>query len=157
MSALDVENKLMPDGQTLTVSKESGHRVEWVTEENYMFRLSEFSEQLTHWLQQDGTAITFRHPHVWHVPVYTSHWHVSICVLNHGVCLTYERIICMFLSSVIEPAVYAPDVQHFVRHRLQDLSVSRQRSRLSWGIPVPNDDTQTVRTRAPIHGNRSHT
>ena len=73
VSALDVEKKLMPDGQTLTVSKESGHRVEWVTEENYMFRLSEFSEQLTHWLQQDGTAITFRHPHVWHVPVYTSH------------------------------------------------------------------------------------
>jgi methionyl-tRNA synthetase len=27
---------------------------------------------------------------------------------------------------------------------LQDLSVSRKRDRLDWGIPVPGDDTQTV-------------
>lgn len=27
---------------------------------------------------------------------------------------------------------------------LSDLSISRDRKRLQWGIPVPDDDTQTV-------------
>lgn len=31
-----------------------------------------------------------------------------------------------------------------VERGLEDLSVSRPRDRLSWGIPVPNDDTQTI-------------
>jgi len=36
------------------VSKESGHPVEWTTEDNYVFRLSEFSQPLTEWLDKRG-------------------------------------------------------------------------------------------------------
>jgi len=34
----------------LLVSKESGHPVEWASEENYVFRLTEFKERLKKWL-----------------------------------------------------------------------------------------------------------
>lgn len=33
------------------VSIESGHRLEWTEETNYMFRLSAFKTQLQHWLK----------------------------------------------------------------------------------------------------------
>ena len=50
------------------------------------------------------------------------------------------------LSSL---AVYPPKfhnmVRQWVQDGLQDLSVSRQRDRLQWGIPVPGDSSQTVR------------
>ena len=29
---------------------ETGHTVEWSSEENYMFKLSEFQEKLLHWI-----------------------------------------------------------------------------------------------------------
>lgn len=35
---------------------------------------------------------------------------------------------------------------------LQDLSVSRIRSRLSWGIPVPGDSSQTVGNHILVQG-----
>jgi hypothetical protein len=38
----------------LQVSKESGHVVEWTKEENYLFRLSQFAEPLTTWLNKKG-------------------------------------------------------------------------------------------------------
>jgi len=37
------------------VSKESGHPVEWTVEDNYLFRLSEFSQPLTDWLDKQGS------------------------------------------------------------------------------------------------------
>ena len=37
-------------------------------------------------------------------------------------------------------------VRKWITEGLPDLSVSRQRDRLSWGIPVPNDPTHTVST-----------
>ena len=42
-----------PDGSSYKVSAESGHRVEWTQEENFLFRLSAFQEDLLHWLK-DG-------------------------------------------------------------------------------------------------------
>ena len=36
------------------------------------------------------------------------------------------------------------EVIQYVREGLSDLSVSRPVSRLSWGIPVPDDDSQTI-------------
>lgn len=36
------------------------------------------------------------------------------------------------------------DVQDEIRNGLQDLSISRPSERLSWGIPVPDDSTQTI-------------
>ena len=48
-------------------------------------------------------------------------------------------------AAVIEPSNFEPLVRGWLRDGLPDLSVSRQRSRLQWGIPVPGDDSQTVR------------
>ncbi|KFV97161.1 hypothetical protein N326_07837, partial [Eurypyga helias] len=47
------------------------------------------------------------------------------------------------------PRTICPDpfyqlVLHWLEQDLPDLSVSRERSRLPWGIPVPGDSTQTI-------------
>lgn len=36
------------------MSSESGHLVEWTTEENYMFRLSKFGSDLLDWINKGG-------------------------------------------------------------------------------------------------------
>ena len=47
-------------------------------------------------------------------------------------------------SSAVQPTKFHTIVTHWLEDGLQDLSVSRQRERLGWGIPVPDDPTQTV-------------
>ncbi|XP_018432455.1 PREDICTED: methionine--tRNA ligase, mitochondrial [Nanorana parkeri] len=42
-----------PDGNKIRVSVESGHQVHWMSEENYMFRLSSLRPELLKWLQTD--------------------------------------------------------------------------------------------------------
>ncbi|KAL1901585.1 methionyl-tRNA synthetase [Ceratocystis pirilliformis] len=44
----------------------------------------------------------------------------------------------------IEPQGRMRDVVNWVTYNLSDLSISRPSSRLSWGIPVPGDDSQTI-------------
>ncbi|CAK7204069.1 methionyl-tRNA synthetase [Sporothrix eucalyptigena] len=44
----------------------------------------------------------------------------------------------------IVPAARMNDVVHWVTHHLEDLSISRPASRLTWAVPVPEDETQTV-------------
>lgn len=46
--------------------------------------------------------------------------------------------------NFIYPPKYMNDVVREVSSGLQDLSISRPVERLSWGIPVPNDETQTI-------------
>ncbi|XP_014768848.1 methionine--tRNA ligase, mitochondrial isoform X2 [Octopus bimaculoides] len=46
-------------------------------------------------------------------------------------------------TQFVQPAVWQPLARSFL-HNLPDLSVSRRRDRLPWGIAVPNDDTQTI-------------
>ncbi|KAM9795134.1 methionine--tRNA ligase, mitochondrial [Neosynchiropus ocellatus] len=87
-------------GKEIKISLESGHQVEWMKEENYMFRLSAFRPQLLHWLKSNPAAVQPEH---------------------------FQQAV---LSSLQE--------------ELPDLSVSRQRSRLQWGIPVPGDPEQTI-------------
>ncbi len=36
------------------------------------------------------------------------------------------------------------DVVHAVERGLEDLSISRPVQRLTWGIPVPDDESQTI-------------
>ncbi|GAB6019872.1 hypothetical protein CHUAL_001409 [Chamberlinius hualienensis] len=86
------------DGQTRKISIESGHPVEWITESNYMFRLSKYSDDLLHWLRGD----------------------------------------------VVYPTKFADILVKYCQEDVEDLSVSRAYSRLKWGIPVPDDDTQTI-------------
>jgi methionyl-tRNA synthetase len=48
-----------PDGCLYKVSAESGHHVEWTSEENFMFRLSSFQGDLLHWLQNGENLNSF--------------------------------------------------------------------------------------------------
>ncbi|KAJ3881841.1 tRNA synthetases class I (M)-domain-containing protein [Lentinula edodes] len=83
-----------------TISKETGATVEYSSEINYMFRLSQFREALLDHYSSDPESV---------VPL-THHAH---------------------LVSILQSP-------------LEDISISRPRSRLSWGIPVPNDPDHTV-------------
>jgi len=87
-----------PVSKKCMVSLESGHVVEWLEEENYMFKLSAFKEDIEKWLD------------------------------NHNVY----------------PFVYESQIRHLLKDGLKDLSISRPTSRCSWGIPVPNDPSQTI-------------
>lgn len=89
-----------PEGAPSTVSLESGHPVVWTREENYLFPLSQFREQLRRWLDREPGAIV--------------------------------------------PAPFRQAALEWLDEELPDLSVSRRRSLLPWGVPVPGDDSQTV-------------
>ncbi|KAG7224792.1 hypothetical protein INR49_013505 [Caranx melampygus] len=95
-----VSDAVDSSGREIKVSLESGHKVEWMKEDNYMFRLSAFRSQLLDWLRGNPRAVQPEH----------------------------------FYETVVQ----------WLQHDLQDLSVSRQRSRLQWGILVPGDPEQTI-------------
>ncbi|XP_017263750.1 methionine--tRNA ligase, mitochondrial [Kryptolebias marmoratus] len=95
-----VGEALDSSGKEIKVSLESGHKVEWMKEENYMFRLSMFQSQLINWLREN--------------------------------------------PRVVQPERFHQAVLQWLQEDLPDLSVSRQRSRLQWGIPVPGDTEQTI-------------
>ncbi|XP_060551201.1 methionine--tRNA ligase, mitochondrial-like [Ruditapes philippinarum] len=97
LTEVDVTEVVNKKGEKIMVSKESGNPVTWMKEDNYMFKLSEFSDRLHKWLD----------------------------------------------TGVIQPAMFTPIAQHWLSNP-QDLSVSRPSSRLSWGIPVPGDSSQTI-------------
>ncbi|ORY71708.1 tRNA synthetases class I (M)-domain-containing protein [Pseudomassariella vexata] len=44
----------------------------------------------------------------------------------------------------VVPASRMAEVVKWVENNLEDLSISRPASRLTWGIPVPNDESQTI-------------
>lgn len=73
-------------------SLESGHQVEYASETNYVFKLSQYKEQLRSYLKQ----------------------------------------------NIITPPNYA-EILHAQLDDLQDLSVSRESSRIHWGIQVDLD------------------
>ncbi|XP_058857126.1 methionine--tRNA ligase, mitochondrial-like isoform X2 [Acipenser ruthenus] len=75
-------------------------QVEWMKEENYMFRLSEFRPALLQWLRENPRAV--------------------------------------------RPTKFYNIALQWLQEDLPDLSVSRQRDRLQWGIPVPGDPGQTI-------------
>ena len=47
-------------------------------------------------------------------------------------------------QEFVVPQTRMKDVQKEINNGLQDLSISRPSERLSWGIPVPDDATQTI-------------
>ena len=87
-------------GRKFMASKETGKEVEWTSEKNYHFRMSQLGPRLLEFYQEN--------------------------------------------PSFIIPESRMKDVVLEVENGLQDLSISRPRDRLSWGIPVPDDDTQTI-------------
>ncbi|KAG8188235.1 hypothetical protein JTE90_018825 [Oedothorax gibbosus] len=57
----------------------------------------------------------------------------------------FEKDILYWLSKdVIQPTNFLEDVKRWIGEGLHELSVSRPRSRLSWGIPVPDDNSQII-------------
>ena len=46
--------------------------------------------------------------------------------------------------SVVYPQKFENVVRGWLKDGLHDLSLSRQRERLHWGLPVPGDSSQTV-------------
>jgi len=58
----------------------------------------------------------------------------------------YQSYLEEYLSheSVIEPAWRREEALTFVRKGLEDLSISREKVRLDWGVAVPHDDTQVM-------------
>lgn len=58
----------------------------------------------------------------------------------------YEPYLLEYLAradSVI-PSWRREEAMAFVKQGLQDFSISREKKRLSWGVPVPGDDTQVM-------------
>ncbi|XP_060105656.1 methionine--tRNA ligase, mitochondrial [Heteronotia binoei] len=100
LAASQVTEQSDSQGCKHMVSLESGHQVHWTSEENYMFKLSEFQEPLLRLLQERRLTIT--------------------------------------------PEPFYQQVLQWLKQDLPDLSVSRDRNRLQWGIPVPGDSTQTI-------------
>lgn len=58
----------------------------------------------------------------------------------------YEKELLKYLENenVIIPAWRRDEAINFVKSGLEDFSVSREKARLSWGIPVPGDDSQVM-------------
>ncbi|XP_041483391.1 methionine--tRNA ligase, mitochondrial-like [Lytechinus variegatus] len=46
--------------------------------------------------------------------------------------------------TAVQPAKFHAIVRHWLEEGLQDLSVSRQRDRLGWGVQVPDDPSQSI-------------
>lgn len=74
----------------------SGGPVEWVTERNYFFKMSQWQERLLQWLEL--------HP------------------------------------DAIQPEFRRNEVLGFLKNPINDLCISRPKSRMSWGIPLPFDE-----------------
>lgn len=58
----------------------------------------------------------------------------------------YQKALEDYLSKegVVVPEWRRQEALAFVRNGLEDFSISREKSRLSWGVPVPDDDTQVM-------------
>lgn len=94
------ESQLNTDNDGVKTSIESGHSVEWTEEENYMFKLSEYQEDVIYWAKQEN------------------------------------RIVPNKFNKILLDMLY--------HEKLPNLSISRPSSRMTWGIPVPDDDSQNI-------------
>lgn len=58
----------------------------------------------------------------------------------------YQRGLLDYLSrdTSIIPEIKREEARRFVADGLEDFSISREKSRMPWGIPVPDDDTQVM-------------
>lgn len=51
-----------------------------------------------------------------------------------------------FIGNVVKPEVYKKTLESWMNTEacMRDLSISRPVERVRWGIPVPNDDSQSI-------------
>lgn len=97
-----LEHQIRPDekNEGQYVSIESNQPVEWVEEQNYMFKLSNYINDVAHWLDKN--------------------------------------------EDVVKPKKFYNQLRNMCSEIENDISVSRPKARVHWGIPVPDDDTQTI-------------
>lgn len=67
-----------------------------------------------------------------------TNYHFRLSAFKDRLLKFYEN------NSWVKPSQYMTDVVKSVSSGLQDLSVSRPVERLTWGIRVPGDETQTI-------------
>lgn len=96
------DHQIKPDEKNSDqfVSVETNQPVEWVEEENYMFKLSKYSKDVEHWLDQN--------------------------------------------DNVVKPKKFYNQLKNMCTEVQNDISVSRPKSRVHWGVPVPGDSSQTI-------------
>jgi len=58
----------------------------------------------------------------------------------------YDKLVNVLESKAYEvvPSNRSHEVLNFIKGGLQDVSISRQKDKLPWGIPVPGDDSQVM-------------
>jgi methionyl-tRNA synthetase len=66
-------------------------------------------------------------------------YHFRLSALRDQLLQFYEEN-----PTFVVPQTRMNDVKKWVKDGLEDLSISRPVSRLNWGIPVPDDETQTI-------------
>nr|XP_027204068.1 methionine--tRNA ligase, mitochondrial-like [Dermatophagoides pteronyssinus] len=95
------DNLITTNSNGEKISIESGHKLEWYEEENYVFRLSQLQERVIDWID------------------------------NH---------------LIMKPENYHQSLKADIRNikNFKDLSISRSKTRLQWGIEVPGDDSQLI-------------
>jgi methionyl-tRNA synthetase len=123
-----VEEITNKDGNKIMVSKETGKIVEWTSEDNYKFRLGETRTALLHWLESN--------PDGWYNDL------VLGCLFLTVVYSPYSNMQAIIPKSQYNNIILA--VKDNAAESLADLSVSRPKSRLSWGISVPDDEEHVV-------------
>jgi methionyl-tRNA synthetase len=101
------------------VSKETGNTVEWTEEENYKFRLSEFRERL---LERYSTNVASMAATYYKLNNYQSQQN----------SIVPKEQLDQVKEILLDPSL------------VKDISVSRPASRLTWGIPVPNDPNHVI-------------
>lgn len=95
------ENLIITNSVGEKISAESGHKLEWHEEENYMFRLSELQDKLVNWIDH---------------------------------------------RLVMKPANFHTVLKAEIQRigELKDISISRSKTRLAWGVDVPGDCSQVI-------------
>ncbi|KAF9445263.1 hypothetical protein P691DRAFT_710598 [Macrolepiota fuliginosa MF-IS2] len=106
---LQVTRAPTPENPDAHIAISTGSAVEWHQEENYIFRLGAFRQQLLQHYTKHQNAV---YPPQYHADVVQS------------------------LRAAIEEGGEGEG--------LEELSISRPRERLSWGVQVPEDRSQTV-------------
>uniref|UniRef100_A0A0K0FLJ5 Methionine--tRNA ligase, mitochondrial n=1 Tax=Strongyloides venezuelensis TaxID=75913 RepID=A0A0K0FLJ5_STRVS len=93
----DVE-EIEKDNKITLISKETKNEVQYLEEENYMFKLENLYPKIKKWITE---------------------------------------------NDVIRPKHYINQILMYM-NEVEDLSISRDVKRMNWGIPVPNDPSQTI-------------
>lgn len=53
-----IKEIVSPSGNKILVSVESGHPLEWTEEQNYMFKLNSFKDDILKWLRANGDIVS---------------------------------------------------------------------------------------------------